>query len=173
MSNIFSCTPTNWGREFYMDDPDIGTMDVGGQHIVYDPVYQTIVCAYVHHFTVHAACCMCTRTDTHICFQHRPGYPAGTVCGRTAIMGNTSNMAVWIRHGWHWVSDFQQERLKKLAAALKGSPNLGIQDPLGLLATRTQTPTAVYGHNCHRCNSRNDYAAANQPNGTYLCFECR
>ena len=29
------------------------------------------------------------------------------------------------------------------------------------------------GHNCKTCNSRNDYATANQADGTYVCFECR
>ncbi len=26
---------------------------------------------------------------------------------------------------------------------------------------------------CHRCNARNEYAAPNQKDGTYICFECR
>lgn len=29
------------------------------------------------------------------------------------------------------------------------------------------------GHNCKRCNERNDYAEANQVDGTYVCFNCR
>lgn len=29
------------------------------------------------------------------------------------------------------------------------------------------------GHNCKRCNSRNDYAEANQGDGSYICWECR
>lgn len=31
----------------------------------------------------------------------------------------------------------------------------------------------ITGFNCCRCNSKNDYAAANQKDGTYLCFNCR
>lgn len=42
---------------------------------------------------------------------------------------------------------------------------------------RTQTyidnkPKAT-GFNCTVCNGRNDYAQANQSNGTYICFNCR
>ncbi len=29
------------------------------------------------------------------------------------------------------------------------------------------------GYNCKRCNSKNDYACSNQPDGSYVCFECR
>lgn len=29
------------------------------------------------------------------------------------------------------------------------------------------------GHNCKTCNFRNDFAEANQDDGTYLCFNCR
>lgn len=29
------------------------------------------------------------------------------------------------------------------------------------------------GHNCKACNFRNDFAEANQDDGTYLCFNCR
>ncbi len=31
------------------------------------------------------------------------------------------------------------------------------------------------GYNCRNphCNFKNDYACANQPDGTYLCFNCR
>lgn len=34
-------------------------------------------------------------------------------------------------------------------------------------------PVAKTGYNCSQCNFKNDYARANQPNGTYLCFNCR
>ena len=29
------------------------------------------------------------------------------------------------------------------------------------------------GHNCRVCNQRNDFAEANQVDGTYVCFNCR
>ncbi len=29
------------------------------------------------------------------------------------------------------------------------------------------------GYNCIKCNFKNDYACANKPDGTYLCFNCR
>jgi hypothetical protein len=32
---------------------------------------------------------------------------------------------------------------------------------------------AKTGFNCKRCNEKNDYAAANQPDGSYVCFNCR
>ena len=31
----------------------------------------------------------------------------------------------------------------------------------------------ITGYNCTRCNEKNDYAAANQKDGTYVCFNCR
>ncbi len=36
-----------------------------------------------------------------------------------------------------------------------------------------RAPLAKTGYNCARCNFKNDFAAANQTDGTYLCFECR
>lgn len=29
------------------------------------------------------------------------------------------------------------------------------------------------GHNCSKCNTLNEFAESNRPDGTYLCFECR
>jgi len=29
------------------------------------------------------------------------------------------------------------------------------------------------GYNCTKCNERNDYAEANQNDGTYICYNCR
>lgn len=36
-------------------------------------------------------------------------------------------------------------------------------------------PSAKTGHHCKNktCNQFNEYAAANQPDGSYLCFNCR
>lgn len=34
-------------------------------------------------------------------------------------------------------------------------------------------PKASSGVSCKRCNSKNDFAEPNQPDGSYLCFECR
>jgi hypothetical protein len=39
--------------------------------------------------------------------------------------------------------------------------------------TTKAIPVAAIGHNCRKCNQRNDYASANQPDGTYICFNCR
>lgn len=47
-------------------------------------------------------------------------------------------------------------------------PTLFFERPASAL-----TPDIRTGFNCRQCNSRNDYAHANQPDGTYVCFECR
>lgn len=36
-----------------------------------------------------------------------------------------------------------------------------------------QPKAKATGHNCKACNFRNDFAEANQDDGTYLCFNCR
>lgn len=37
----------------------------------------------------------------------------------------------------------------------------------------TKPVAKATGHNCKACNFRNDFAEANQDDGTYLCFNCR
>ena len=39
--------------------------------------------------------------------------------------------------------------------------------------TITRPDTGITGHRCNRCKSFNEYAAANRPDGTYVCYECR
>lgn len=34
-------------------------------------------------------------------------------------------------------------------------------------------PPSKEGFNCFRCNFKNDYAEANQKDGSYICFNCR
>ncbi len=57
-------------------------------------------------------------------------------------------------------------------------PNANSQ-PFTLKGIQRGSHAKTTGHNCTTCNSRNDYAEANQgptaehPNGTYKCFDCR
>lgn len=37
----------------------------------------------------------------------------------------------------------------------------------------TPAPVHPTGFNCTQCNARNDFATANQDDGTYVCFNCR
>ena len=37
----------------------------------------------------------------------------------------------------------------------------------------TLSPPAPTGLSCSRCNNHNEYAQANQPDGTYMCYGCR
>lgn len=39
--------------------------------------------------------------------------------------------------------------------------------------TEPATTNPQTGFNCSRCNERNDHAAANQSDGTYVCYRCR
>ncbi len=54
-------------------------------------------------------------------------------------------------------------------------PSLSTYYPTGSPEARRATYVAnsKTGFNCSRCNEKNDYAAANQSNGTYLCYACR
>ncbi len=46
-------------------------------------------------------------------------------------------------------------------------------DALGRIARIKAYTTPKTGFNCIRCNFKNDYACANQSDGTYVCFNCR
>lgn len=37
----------------------------------------------------------------------------------------------------------------------------------------SQSIKLISGHNCNRCNTYNEYAESNQPDGTYKCYNCR
>lgn len=66
-------------------------------------------------------------------------------------------------------SDRKRELLSmQRACAGNPHPTLFFERPAGAPKPEVQT-----GFNCRQCNSRNDYAHANQPDGTYVCFECR
>lgn len=43
---------------------------------------------------------------------------------------------------------------------------IGLQPPARTGFTKT-------GFSCNRCNEYNEYAASNQDNGSYVCFNCR
>lgn len=53
-----------------------------------------------------------------------------------------------------WTDPLSESDVRKELAVLKGA-------------------VKAIGHNCSRCNSRNDYAASNQKDGSYVCYECR
>ncbi len=46
----------------------------------------------------------------------------------------------------------------------------GTPTPKSFPAAKAKAKT---GFNCCVCNSRNEYAEANQEDGTYCCYECR
>ncbi len=48
--------------------------------------------------------------------------------------------------------------LNRAAQPLEGTPVVAV--------TKT-------GFNCTKCNDKNDFAESNQPNGTYVCYQCR
>lgn len=67
-------------------------------------------------------------------------------------------------------SDLKREMLSygRLLTGSSPHPTLFFERPAG-----AAPPPAPTGYNCVVCNTRNDYATANQDDGTYVCFECR
>ncbi len=81
-----------------------------------------------------------------------PHYPTKTNGGVDYCSGG-------FPHGpWHLPTEFEEE------------PKT---DPMGAPAPPTPKVSKDTGFNCSRCNERNEYAEANQPDGTYLCYGCR
>ncbi len=56
---------------------------------------------------------------------------------------------------------------------LTGTDGCLINATIKVTGFMTAKATLKTGYNCSKCNFKNDYAASNQPNGTYLCYECR
>ncbi len=42
-----------------------------------------------------------------------------------------------------------------------------------IIATSNGNMATAWGAVCKLCNSKNEYAAPNQSDGTYVCYECR
>jgi hypothetical protein len=67
-------------------------------------------------------------------------------------------------------SDLKREVLsfERLRSGMHPNPSVFFEPKPGSKPVAKST-----GHNCKACNFRNDFAEANQDDGTYLCFNCR
>ncbi len=65
--------------------------------------------------------------------------------------------------------------LTPFAARPPGGSHTSIRLPDTTTRPPSERPPSVAktGQNCARCNFKNDYACANQKDGSYVCFECR
>ncbi len=63
-------------------------------------------------------------------------------------------------------------KLARLINAPNFFKSLGPPQAQDVPVSITTTPKAT-GFSCKRCNQQNDYAEANQPDGSYVCFNCR
>jgi hypothetical protein len=91
------------------------------------------------------------------------GYPVLTDADSKSVrdvINHTSN-------GPHW------DKLAKDMAAKYGFSTYNPVEQTVINSAAALVQSKATGHNCRRCNSRNDYAAANQSDGSYLCYECR
>jgi len=104
-------------------------------------------------------------------------------CGGTGFyftVDPKSNGAVWSRGpnaGLHVSdADFRCANTPRVYAVGGGcgpvtinpptKPDTGLAAVIAAIAPKT-------GHRCRVCKVNNEYAAANQSDGTYVCFECR
>lgn len=71
----------------------------------------------------------------------------------------------------------QEELASQQRAFKEAVQRFKAQETIAKAMANQQKPAAPVakktGHNCRSCNSRNDYAEANQEDGSYLCYECR
>jgi hypothetical protein len=77
----------------------------------------------------------------------------------------------------------QQEYVRGLAEQMQKASGVPASTQSSVEALKKIFPEKAYpkingvtkktGHNCRSCNSRNDYAEANQEDGSYLCYDCR
>lgn len=58
--------------------------------------------------------------------------------------------------------------LERLKTGTNPTPTVFFEPKPGVRPVAKKT-----GHNCAVCNQRNDFAEANQDDGTYVCFNCR
>lgn len=128
-------------------------------------------------------CADCGCMFKHICFTLPPATKGVLATPNDRYCISDSNAASWAAIGVNWTTLIMQTYLSSVVSfqPFRKSPwappipvvNGGTGKDPSNRATQVTTPMATYGFNCSRCNSRNDYATPNRPDGTYVCFECR